>query len=251
MSALARRKFYKSVSIAGSDGKWEVNLDHRKLKTPDGRLLQVPNKELALGVAFEWDSVTEHIQTSQMHLTGLCFTVLDNPHKRTDKDLAEKITGYLDTDTVLFPVEHPTELAEAQRREWGAVLEWVRHRFGVDLQPAESGSLVCSVPQQTLDVLQEYLLTHNTWTLTGLLFAVESVRSTVLPLAALERKLVPREVARLSRLEAEYQADVWGRVEWAHDVDSLDTEARVAAGMLVAHLCSSATAHNVKHKHAG
>ena len=33
------------------------------------------------------------------------FTVLDNPHKRTDADLVDKITGYLDTDTVLFPVE--------------------------------------------------------------------------------------------------------------------------------------------------
>ena len=37
--------------------------------------------------------------------TGLCFTVLDNPHKRTEADLVDKITGYLDTDTVLFPVE--------------------------------------------------------------------------------------------------------------------------------------------------
>ena len=31
--------------------------------------------------------------------------MLDNPHKRTDIDLVDKIVGYLDTDTVLFPVE--------------------------------------------------------------------------------------------------------------------------------------------------
>ena len=40
-------------------------------------------------------------------------------------------------------------------------------------------------------------------------------------------------------------------MEWAHDVDSLDTEARVAAGLLLAHLSSGATAHTVRHRHTG
>ncbi|XP_037081365.1 ATP synthase mitochondrial F1 complex assembly factor 2-like [Pollicipes pollicipes] len=246
MSA-ARRRFYRSVGVAGADGQFEVSLDQRKLKTPGGRLLQLPSRPLALAVAHEWETVAEHIQTSQMHVTGLCFTVLDNPHRRTDVDLARKIAGYLDTDTVLFPVELPAELAEIQRREWGAVLQWLRHRFDVAIEPSEPGSLVSTVPPETAETLQRYLSTHNTWALTGLLFAIEAVRSTVLPLAALERKLSPQEVVRLSRLEADYQARVWGRVEWAHDVDCLDTEARVSAGLLLAHLCT-ATSHSVRQK---
>lgn len=37
----ARNRFYKNVSVAGSAGTYEVNLDHRKLKTPLGNVLQV------------------------------------------------------------------------------------------------------------------------------------------------------------------------------------------------------------------
>lgn len=41
LSGPARRRFYKSVSVAGNAGMYEVNLDHRKLKTPYGNVLQV------------------------------------------------------------------------------------------------------------------------------------------------------------------------------------------------------------------
>ena len=65
-------------------------------------------------------------------------------------------------------------------------------------------ALIC-ILMSYLSPTQKYLSTYSTWSLTGLLFAIEAVRSTVLPLAALERKLTPREVVRLSRLEADYQ----------------------------------------------
>jgi len=245
----ARRRFFRHVGVAGTDSQYEVTLDQRKLKTPGGRLLQVPSRALALAVAHEWEACAETVPLSQMHLTGLCFTVLDNPHRRSEADLADKIAGYLDTDTVLFPVELPIELAEQQRRDWGTVLAWLRARLSVELEPAAPGTLAAHVPEETVAALRRYLATHNLWSLTGLLFAVEAVRSTVLPLAGLERKLTPEQVVRLSRLEADHQAQAWGRVEWAHDVDAYDTESRVAAGLLMAQL-ASATLHTSRRKAA-
>ena len=36
-----KKKFYKNVSVVQANGKFEINLDHRKLKTPLGSPLLV------------------------------------------------------------------------------------------------------------------------------------------------------------------------------------------------------------------
>lgn len=62
------KKFYRSTNILGNDKKFEVALDQRKLKTPSGKVLEIPSKPLAIAVATEWDSQQDTINRSQMHL---------------------------------------------------------------------------------------------------------------------------------------------------------------------------------------
>ena len=38
-----KKRFYKNVSVVQANGKYEINLDHRKLKTPLGSPLLVIN----------------------------------------------------------------------------------------------------------------------------------------------------------------------------------------------------------------
>ena len=47
-----------------------MNLDKRKLKTPLGKLFQVPSEALALAVAQEWNSQKEFIKRHNMHLVS-------------------------------------------------------------------------------------------------------------------------------------------------------------------------------------
>lgn len=63
-----RKRFYKSTGILHSSGRYEVRLDHRKLKTPKGDLFTVDSEPLALAVATEWDSQKDKINQSGMHL---------------------------------------------------------------------------------------------------------------------------------------------------------------------------------------
>lgn len=53
-----------------SEGKYEITLDQRKLKTPKGNLFSVESEPLAIAVATEWNSQKEHIIQSKMHLVG-------------------------------------------------------------------------------------------------------------------------------------------------------------------------------------
>uniref|UniRef100_A0A1B6C1V7 ATP synthase mitochondrial F1 complex assembly factor 2 n=1 Tax=Clastoptera arizonana TaxID=38151 RepID=A0A1B6C1V7_9HEMI len=96
------KRFYRRTSVLFNDGQYEITLDQRKLKTPRGSIFKVDSEPLALAVAFEWDSQKEKIQQSNMHLTALCSTVIDNPNNNTKFDLVQHLSNFLDTDTVLY-----------------------------------------------------------------------------------------------------------------------------------------------------
>lgn len=66
--AAVRKRFYRKTGILYNDGKYEVTLDQRKLKTPNGNLFTVESEPLALAVAAEWDAQKERIQQSSMYL---------------------------------------------------------------------------------------------------------------------------------------------------------------------------------------
>lgn len=67
------KRFYRKTNILSSSGKYEITLDQRKLKTPQGKIFQVDSKPLALAIAIEWDMQKQIIDKSNMHLVNLSF----------------------------------------------------------------------------------------------------------------------------------------------------------------------------------
>lgn len=96
------KRFYKQTNVLSTDTGYEVTLDHRKLKTPNGTVFTVKSEPLAIAVATEFDSQKEHIERSRMHISALCFTALDNPNKLTKPDIVNYLLNFVATDTVLF-----------------------------------------------------------------------------------------------------------------------------------------------------
>lgn len=48
----APKRFYKNAGVLSCDGKFEITLDNRKLKTPSGAVFQVTNEPLAIASTF-------------------------------------------------------------------------------------------------------------------------------------------------------------------------------------------------------
>lgn len=233
------KRFYKNVTIVQLNGYYEINLDRRKLKTPLGKVFQVPNEPLAVAVATEWDAQEKYINLQNMHLTGLSNTALDNPLKKTKNSIVDTVVGYLESDTVCYRQDEPVELAELQRQEWDPVLEWFCKRYDVTVNPT-SGISGLIVSSKSRDVLARHLLSYNFWSLTGILFAVEALKSVILTLVTVDRLLSTDKAVTLSQLELEFQISRWGDVEWAHDLDRADLKARVSAAILFTQLnCQS------------
>ncbi|XP_018424804.1 PREDICTED: ATP synthase mitochondrial F1 complex assembly factor 2 [Nanorana parkeri] len=244
-----KKKFYENVSISQGEGGFEINLDRRKLRTPQGKVFEVPSEPLALAVATEWDSQKDTIKFFTMHLTTLCNTALDNPTQKSKEQLIAAALKFLDTDTICCRVENPPGLVELQKNE--CISNWYRLVFEemcrYNVVIGSSTSIVGPViPSETKEVFCRHLASYNSWALLGIEFITTQMKSLVLSMGLIDRFLTVEKAVVLSRLEEEYQIQHWGKVEWAHDYDLHELCARTAAGILFIHLCSSSS--TVKHK---
>lgn len=242
-----RKRFYKKVSTVQSNKDFEIILDNRKLKTPAGSIFRVSSEPLALAVANEWDAQEEKVLISSMHLTSLVNTILDNPNKLRKQDIVSHILTYLDNDTLLCREEGNSEWSSEQTKEWDPLVDWFNQRYSVNVEPS-TAITGPNLPVEAKDVLQKHLLSHDFWTLNGLMFAVESVKSLILALACVDRHLTVEESVQLAALETNFQTRQWGRVEWAHDVDNFNVQSRFAASILFVHLTSSSSSIENKSK---
>lgn len=232
------KRFYKKTNILYNDGKYEVTLDQRKLKTPKGTVLQVESEPLAIAVATEWDSQKDIINQSHMHLTSLVNTSLDNPNHLTKLDVVNYMLDYLPTDTILYHSEKDDALYDMQLKEWDPVIEWFNKRFLVDMKKNRE----LDTPFISKDIrmrLGKHLMSYDMSCLHAFVFAVDTLKSIMLTCAVIDRFINVEKAVLLCRLEEEYQSMHFGRVEWAHDMNQQELQARLAAAVLFIHFNSS------------
>ncbi|XP_026478915.1 ATP synthase mitochondrial F1 complex assembly factor 2-like [Ctenocephalides felis] len=230
-----RKRFYKKTNILYSDGKYEVTLDQRKLKSPSGKPFRVQVQPLALAVATEWEAQKKNIQQGTMYLNALCSTLIDNPSNLTKPDMVNYIVNYLTTDALLFHSALDDPLYALQCKEWDPIIEWFCDRYKVNVKKARDITPP-EISEESKMALSNYLYSHNIASLQGLVFAVDTVKSVILALACADKFISTEKASYLSRLEEEFQLGHWGRVEWAHDVEQLQLQARLSAATMFIHL---------------
>ncbi|VDO63725.1 unnamed protein product [Heligmosomoides polygyrus] len=177
------------------------------LKTQGGNVLQIESEPLALAVAEEWASQEEHLHMSNMRLTGLAFTAQDNPLHATKESITTKILEYLHGDTILYWNDESAKLEN--------------HCSETDAVSAADAKIV-----------EKWLMSYNFWALTGMQYAVESVKSVLLPYSVVTFKLGAAEAVHCATIEQKTQSETWGTVEWAHDIEQHELTARLSAGAL-------------------
>ncbi|XP_058819379.1 ATP synthase mitochondrial F1 complex assembly factor 2 [Topomyia yanbarensis] len=232
------KRFYRKTGVVSSNGKYEITLDQRKLKTPNGSPFYVESEPLAIAIATEWDAQKEVVDRSSMHLTALSSTVLDNPNHLQKADIVNYLVNYLNTDAVLFHSGGEAALKNLQIAEWDPIIDWFNKRFQVQLSATDGLEIPNFAPGTAMNI-SRYLSSYNEAALHGFMFAVDTIKSLILTCACVDRFISPEKAVLLARLEEEYQQGYWGRVEWAHDVQQLDSQARLSAAMLMVHFNSS------------
>ncbi|GMT24523.1 hypothetical protein PFISCL1PPCAC_15820, partial [Pristionchus fissidentatus] len=242
-SALVKKKrFYKDVnvineSLAGSP-HYKIVLDGRVIKTMGGKPLQMGSEPLAMAIAEEWAAQEEHIEQGHMRLSGLAMTAIDNPLGMTKESITSIIMEYLATDTVLFFAPENEALMEAQKARWAPLIDATNEDMNTKLTPAMD-FLAEPVSAECRRKFESWLMSYDFWALNGLQYAVQSSKSVLIPHGLIRHRLTVRDGVELALLEQRVQAEKWGQVEWAHDMDEEELCTRLASGVLFAYLNSN------------
>lgn len=208
MTAAPARRFYKTVSVAGTKAPFSIRLDERPVRTPLKRALELPTKALAEAVATEWEGQGEKIEPHTMPLTRLANTTLDRVEPDLDRIIGE-IVDFAGSDLVCYRAEKPQGLVERQARAWQPVLDWARSTLGAEFQATE-GVVHVRQPAAALQATRNYLAEKSPWDLTAIHNITTLTGSALIAAMACSNAIPASEAWDEAHVDEDWQIEQWG-----------------------------------------
>lgn len=229
---LSKRMGHIKPSPQEEKKQYKITLDGRTLKTPARNPLHLPNLELAMAVAAEWDAQTDArkgIQPVTMPLMTLASTAIDQA--LVDPEfIRNTCRSYLPTDSALFfTTEEDRILLKKQRQHLLPIIRWFKRELGVELSSKSTVYGRIDHPEDTKRKIDWMINSLDHFSLTCLQSATMECKSIVLAFAFLCRQLTLDQIKVISRLEEEFQVEIWGVVEGGHDMDRLNNAISLSA----------------------
>lgn len=220
MSRSRTKRNYKVVDVAAFGETFALLLDGAPAKIGTAPL-KLPTRALADAIAQEWREQGDELDPARMRLTGLAAAALTR--LSTERGHAiEHVLGYGRKELLCYRAVDPPELAERQKAQWDALLEWVHSRHGVRLV-ADSGISFIEQPVDALLRMQEIVSGRSDFELAAFDAAATLASSFVVALALVEGRIDAEAAFALSHLDELFQAEKWGR-----DAEAESWRARIA-----------------------
>lgn len=226
-----RRRFYEKAGVGEENEQgFPVLLDGRSVKTPAGRLLAAPTKQLAQAIAAEWNAQENEIDPARMPLTRLANAVIDGVVEKP-QEVAAEIAKYLGSDLLFYRADTPQGLAARQSALWDPVLAWAREALGARFIPIE-GVMFAEQPAEALAAARQ-AIPSEPWRL-GAMSSITSLTGSALIALALAHETLDVEAAwAAAHVDEDWQMAQWGRDELALAARAFrEAELRAAAEVL-------------------
>lgn len=227
MSDWTMKRFWAETGVAEAEGGWTVTLDGRPIRTPAKAGFVLPTRAYAEACAAEWEAQTEGVRPDTMPLTRSANAAIDKVRVQFD-EVAEMIAAYGDTDLLCYRAEGPEGLVTRQAGAWDPLLDWAADSFGARLVPVAG---VMHQPQdaQALARLSEATRAFDPFALAAFHDLVALSGSLVIGLAAARRAETPETLWKISRIDEDWQAEIWGIDEEAAAQSALKRQAFLEA----------------------
>src|SRR5438105_1969872 len=131
-----RKRFYARADLLEIDGGFTVTLDGKPIRTPSGRQVVAPVKEIAEAVAAEWEAQRDTIDPLTMPMTRFANSVVEAVVDRAEL-VADDVAKYLRSDLLFYRAGHPEGLVAREARHWDPVLFWAADALGAHFILAE------------------------------------------------------------------------------------------------------------------
>src|SRR5882757_3732803 len=103
---LRRKRFYANAGVVEARDGFAITLDDKPVRTPSGRALVAPSREIADAISAEWDAQKEIIDPLTMPFTRFANSVVDAVVDRVEA-VADDIAKYLGSDLLFYRAGHP------------------------------------------------------------------------------------------------------------------------------------------------
>ena len=225
------KRFFKNVSLVETNAGCAVALDGKQIKTPTGKLLTITSKPLAEAVADEWREQKNKVELKTMPLTTLSYAACDQVAENRALVEAE-VAAYADTDLICYRADAPLELCEKEVAAWDPMVNWLKKNHGLNLVLINGISHV-KQEDETLEFVSAYLASQCNFTLAALERITSLLGSIFLSIAINECELEANAAWEKSRVDENYQTEMWGEdAESMPEVEAKFAQFKAAAQFL-------------------
>ena len=205
-----RKRFYSEAGIAEANGGFAITLDGRPIKTPRGRQVIVPVKEIAQAIAWEWQAQQDLIAPLSMPLTRLANSVVEGVIERVEA-VADDLAGYLNSDLLFYRAGYPEALVAREAAHWDPVLFWAADTLGAHFILAEG--IVHVRQPDTAVAAARAALPSDPWSIAALHVVTTLTGSALLALALFHGVLDADGVWAAAHVDEDWNAEKWGHDE--------------------------------------
>jgi len=205
-----RKRFYADAVITQAAGGFSINLDGRPIKTPSGRPVIVPSRDIAQAIAEEWRVQTETIDPLTMPLTRLANSVVEGVIDRVEL-VADDIGKFLRTDLLFYRAGHPEGLVAREAAHWDPVLYWAADTLGAHFILAE-GIVHVRQPETAVEAACA-ALPKDPWSIAAMHVITTLTGSALLALALLHGVCDADQVWAAAHVDEDWNSEHWGQDE--------------------------------------
>jgi chaperone required for assembly of F1-ATPase len=213
VSVWAARRFWSTAQAVAIDGGFSVQLDGRPVRTPLKAPIVLPTRALAEAVAAEWQAQGETVDPRTMPFTRTANSAIDTVKSQFDA-IAAQLAEYGASDLLCYRAESPPELIARQAKAWDPLLAWAADSLQAPLH-STAGIVHVAQPAESLAVLRGLVLEQTVFQLAAFHDLVALSGSLILALAVQRGRLSVDEAWRLSRIDEDWQIELWGEDEEA------------------------------------
>ena len=207
-----RKRFYTNVGVAEADGGFAVTLDGKPIRTPSGRQVVIPARELADAVASEWADQKETLDPVSMPLTRLANSVVEGVIDRVAL-VSDDLAKYFQSDLLFYRAGHPEALVTREAEHWDPVLFWAADTLGAHFILSE-GIMHVRQPDQAIEAACA-ALPADPWSIAALHVITTLTGSALIALALAHGKLTVEEAWAVAHVDEDWNMELWGRDEIA------------------------------------
>jgi chaperone required for assembly of F1-ATPase len=202
-----RKRFYADAGAVEAPDGFAITLDDKPIRTPSGRPLVAPTREIADAMAAEWDAQKETIDPLSMPLTRLANSVVDAVVDRVD-DVTEDVAKYLGSDLLFYRAGHPEALVAREAAHWDPLLFWAADVLGAHFILAE-GIVHVRQPDSAIKAARA-ALPKDPWSIAALHVATTLTGSALIALALLHGVIDRDQAWTAAHVDEDWNIDKWG-----------------------------------------